>query len=205
MTFQILSASTKKCIGLCTIVSEKTIDSLTESSIESVSVVSNTEASINLASGERVHIKGTVSLAFVSLSESGERKIETIGTLITENTEKSALRFQYVAKASKSERNRGLETEVAHKQGARPNSADDTGKFPDHDHRATGGNNHPTVKPLKLMQYLITLITPPNGIVLDPFMGSGTTGVAAKNLNFNFIGIEMNSDYIAIAEKRINA
>lgn len=64
------------------------------------------------------------------------------------------------------------------------------------------GNNHPTVKPIKLMEYLIKLITPPNGIVLDPFMGSGTTGVAAKNLGFEFIGIEMNEEYCEIAKKR---
>ena len=64
-------------------------------------------------------------------------------------------------------------------------------------------NNHPTVKPIKLMEYLIKLITPPNGIVLDPFMGSGSTGVAAKNLGFNFIGIELNEEYFEIAKKRI--
>lgn len=66
------------------------------------------------------------------------------------------------------------------------------------------GNAHPTVKPLKLMQYLIKLITPPGGTVLDPFMGSGSTGVAAKALGFKFIGIEMNKEYLEIAEKRIS-
>jgi DNA modification methylase len=86
-----------------------------------------------------------------------------------------ASRFFYVAKASKSERNKGLEL-----------------------------NNHPTVKPIKLMQYLITLVTPSNGIVLDPFMGSGSTGVAAKNLNREFIGIELSDEYFDIAEKRID-
>lgn len=65
------------------------------------------------------------------------------------------------------------------------------------------GNGHPTVKPIKLMQYLIKLVTPPNGTVLDPFMGSGSTGVAAKNLGFNFIGCEMNEEYFEIAKKRI--
>lgn len=65
------------------------------------------------------------------------------------------------------------------------------------------GNNHPTVKPIKLMQYLTKLITPPNGIVLDPFMGSGTTGVACKKLNRKFIGIERDKDYFKIAKKRI--
>ncbi len=65
------------------------------------------------------------------------------------------------------------------------------------------GNNHPTVKPIKLMQYLIKLVTPPNGTVLDPFMGSGSTGVAATSLGFAFVGCEMNEDYFKIAEKRI--
>lgn len=66
------------------------------------------------------------------------------------------------------------------------------------------GNGHPTVKPLKLMRYLCRLITPPDGIVLDPFMGSGSTGVAAKQESFHFIGIEREAEYIAIAEKRID-
>ncbi len=66
------------------------------------------------------------------------------------------------------------------------------------------GNNHPTVKPVKLMEYLITLVTPPNGIVLDPFFGSGTTGIAAVNLGFNYIGFEISKEYCIIAEKRIS-
>lgn len=98
-----------------------------------------------------------------------------------------ASRFFYCAKASRSERNTGLEDDSKEKQGARPNS----------------GNNHPTVKPIKLMEYLIKLVTPPNEIVLDPFMGSGSTGVAAKNLGVNFIGIEMNEEYFEIAKKRL--
>jgi len=64
-------------------------------------------------------------------------------------------------------------------------------------------NNHPTVKPIKLMQYLIKLITPEGGVVLDPFMGSGTTGVACKSLGFQFIGCELSQEYLEIAEKRI--
>ena len=67
------------------------------------------------------------------------------------------------------------------------------------------GNVHPTIKPIKLMEYLIRLVTPKGGTTLDPFMGSGSTGVAAKNLGFNFVGIELNPEYTAIAEKRIGA
>ena len=66
-------------------------------------------------------------------------------------------------------------------------------------------NDHPTVKPLDLMQYLCKLTqTPDGGIVLDPFMGSGTTAVACKNIGRNFIGIEINEHYFKIAEQRIN-
>ena len=66
------------------------------------------------------------------------------------------------------------------------------------------GNFHCTLKPLKLMEYLIKMVTPKGGTVLDPFMGSGSTGVACKNLNYNFIGIEKEEEYLKIAECRIN-
>lgn len=64
-------------------------------------------------------------------------------------------------------------------------------------------NTHPTVKPIKLMEYLVTLVTPINGVILDPFTGSGSTLVAAKNLGFNYIGIEKEEEYIAIINKRL--
>jgi hypothetical protein len=66
------------------------------------------------------------------------------------------------------------------------------------------GNIHPTVKPTDLMAYLCRLVTPPGGIVLDPFMGSGTTGKAALSEGFSFIGIERDADYYAICESRFN-
>jgi len=64
-------------------------------------------------------------------------------------------------------------------------------------------NTHPTCKNTKLMEYLITLVTPPGGIVLDPFMGSGSTGVAAIRKGFKFVGIERETEYYDIAKKRI--
>tara|TARA_R110000822_G_scaffold197781_4_gene335814 strand:- start:3873 stop:5003 length:1131 start_codon:yes stop_codon:yes gene_type:complete len=66
------------------------------------------------------------------------------------------------------------------------------------------GNIHPTVKPVDLMRYLCRLVTPPNGVILDPFMGSGTTGIAASVEAFNFIGIEREEEYIEIAKNRIS-
>lgn len=113
-------------------------------------------------------------------------------------------RFLYQAKASKKDRNEGLEG-MPEKELARSCSAQ-----AGNEHEGSGfnkiqitKNHHPTVKSTKLMEYLITLITPPNGVVLDPFMGSGSTGKAAKNLGFKFIGIEKEKEYFEIAEKRI--
>ena len=72
--------------------------------------------------------------------------------------------------------------------------------------KAEKGNNniHPTVKPIKLMKYLCRLITPKGGTVLDPFMGSGSTGIAAKDEGFEFIGIEREKEYFEIAERRVS-
>ena len=67
------------------------------------------------------------------------------------------------------------------------------------------GNGHPTVKPTDLMRYLVRMITPKEGMVLDPFMGSGTTGVAAKSEGFSFLGIEREPEYLEIAKARIHA
>lgn len=115
-----------------------------------------------------------------------------------------ASRFFYVAKASKRERNAGLEgmpvvrkSHMQTKNGEGERSM--TEGFPD----TFQQNHHPTVKPVKLMEYLCRLITPPKGTILDPFMGSGSTGVAAKRLGFEFIGIEMNEEYLEIAKKRM--
>ncbi len=66
------------------------------------------------------------------------------------------------------------------------------------------GNNHPTVKPIALMEYLCRLVTQPNGVILDPFMGSGSTGLAALNEKFRFVGIELDCEYYKIAEDRIS-
>jgi DNA modification methylase len=70
---------------------------------------------------------------------------------------------------------------------------------------ANVGNNHPTVKPIELMKYLIKLITPPGGRVLDPFNGSGSTGCAAVELDYDYTGIELDPAYVAISEQRIAA
>ncbi len=65
-------------------------------------------------------------------------------------------------------------------------------------------NHHPTVKPIKLMEYLVNMITPPNGIVLDPFAGSFTTGVACQNTGRHFIGIELDKEYYNKGKERMD-
>ena len=119
----------------------------------------------------------------------------------------SAARFFYCAKAAKADRDAGCEGLEA-KQGCadyRPND-DGTNGLQSRLHGAStkGGNHHPTVKPTDLMRYLCRLVTPPGGVVLDPFTGSGSTGRGAILEGFRFVGIERESDYLAIARARID-
>ena len=115
---------------------------------------------------------------------------------------KDSARFFYCAKASKADRDAGCEGMDAKKAGAMSGTETRDGKPTNHPMRT---NHHPTVKPTDLMRYLCRLVTPPNGIVLDPFNGSGSTGCAAVLEGFQYIGIEREAEYIAISEKRIEA
>jgi site-specific DNA-methyltransferase (adenine-specific) len=110
-------------------------------------------------------------------------KYDTIGKLSLERSAwnavedyaGSASRYFYHAKASKADRDEGV----------------------------NGLNPHPTVKPTQLMRYLVKLVTPQGGLVLDPFMGSGTTGKACMLEGMRFIGMELSEEYVKIAEARI--
>jgi DNA modification methylase len=73
----------------------------------------------------------------------------------------------------------------------------------DRTERGAVKNGHPTVKPVDLMRWLCRLVTPPGGLILDPFCGSGSTGVAALAEGFRFVGIEQDENYVAIAERRL--
>lgn len=123
------------------------------------------------------------------------------------NDSGSACRYFYCAKASKKDRDEGLEEFETKKVN--------DGRKKDIDNAFQKGttlrhNTHPTVKPTELMQYLVRLVTPDNGIILDPFMGSGSTGKACmyenieRNKNYSFIGIEKEQEYYEIAKARIN-
>ncbi len=118
-----------------------------------------------------------------------------------------ASRFFYVAKASKRDRNEGLEEletatagdMVDRQEGSAGMNSPRAGAG-----RTSGSQNfHPTVKPTTLMRYLVKLVTPPNGTVLDPFTGSGSTGKAAILEGFDFIGIELTEEYLPIIEGRL--
>lgn len=111
----------------------------------------------------------------------------------------SAARFFYCAKASRKDRNEGVGA------GDRPavTTKATMREREDADWPARNGNHHPTVKPTDLMAYLCRLVTPPGGTVLDPFMGSGSTGKAAMREGFRFIGCELSPEYLAIARARI--
>lgn len=107
----------------------------------------------------------------------------------------SAARFFYCAKTSRADRHEGLVNPGPQfKMGTTLRKVETTD---------TKGNNHPTVKPTDLMAYLCRLVTPVGGVVLDPFMGSGSTGKAAMREGFEFIGCEIDEQYAAIARARI--
>jgi site-specific DNA-methyltransferase (adenine-specific) len=122
----------------------------------------------------------------------------------------SAARFFYCAKASKKDRNEGCE-KLDRKISARSCQAQAEAKRGNVVECEGGAfnkarlalNHHPTVKPTELMRYLCRLVTPPGGLILDPFMGSGSTGKAAMLEGFRFIGIEQEAEYLEIAKARI--
>jgi site-specific DNA-methyltransferase (adenine-specific) len=129
------------------------------------------------------------------------------------NDSGSAARFFYCAKASKSERNRGCEGLEEVVSGTKTNErtfSDDFREFGDgvssgHKNLQPQKNNHPTVKPIALMEYLVRLVSKEDATVLDPFAGSGSTLIACKKLGRKYIGIEREEEYVKIAEARLNS
>ena len=117
-----------------------------------------------------------------------------------------AARFFYCAKASKRDRDEGLEGFASARAGVgdeRPSGSSWERRAPEKNPNHPRANIHPTVKPTDLMAYLCRLVTPPGGLVLDPFMGSGSTGKAAMREGFRFIGCELSPEYMEIARARI--
>lgn len=113
-----------------------------------------------------------------------------------------ASRFFYCAKTSRAERNAGLERfEKVPLNWS--NGDQNPGTFQSDGTDRSARNHHPTVKPIALMRWLARLVTPPGGLILDPFLGSGTTGIAAVLEGFRFVGVEREPDYLSIAQARI--
>jgi site-specific DNA-methyltransferase (adenine-specific) len=119
-------------------------------------------------------------------------------------SEGGASRFFYVAKASKRDRNEGLDALEEQRHSDREKDDGVGGDNPRNRTNAAKQNFHPTVKPTDLMRQLVRLVTPPSGVVLDPFTGSGSTGKAAILEGFEFIGCELTQEYLPIIEGRLN-
>lgn len=118
----------------------------------------------------------------------------------------SASRFFYCAKASKADRDSGLddfEKTNSNRLASSEGGGGGWSKNADKNPNLPRANNHPTVKPIALMDWLVKLITPPNGIILDPFNGSGSTGKAAMINDFKYIGLDLSKEYIEISRGRI--
>ena len=136
----------------------------------------------------------------------GQGNYQPQGTIYPNDEGTSAARFFYCPKASKSDRDEGLDKFQEVECGMMD---DDAYQWRDDvpNGRSTKKpirkNFHPTVKPTELMKYLVRLVTQKGGTVLDPFMGSGSTGKACKLLGYDFIGIEIDPEYIEIAKARI--
>lgn len=116
-----------------------------------------------------------------------------------------ASRFYYVAKPSREERELGCHDLTQRQRDDSRKGGNPGGDNPRNRGLQLRGNCHPTVKPVELMRWLVRLVTPPSGIVLDPFTGSGTTGMACAYEQRRFIGIEREAEYVEIARRRIRA
>lgn len=127
-----------------------------------------------------------------------------VGTARADTDQGSAARFFYCAKASNRDRDEGCDKLPPMPAGmASENSGQHITRRDEGYEVAQRANGHPTVKPVALMQWLVRLVTPPRGIVFDPFTGSGSTGKAAMLEGFRFLGAEMTPEYVPIAQARI--
>jgi len=155
----------------------------------------------NAGGGNHRYNKQTTSRWFGS---NEPKKALTIGKEIGIGDSGSAARFFYCAKASKSERNMGCENLEPEKRDLSRKEGNPGGDNPRNRGVKKVTNSHTTVKPLALIKYLCKLtMTPTGGIVLDPFLGSGTTAIACEDLEREWVGIEIEEEYCEIAKARI--
>jgi site-specific DNA-methyltransferase (adenine-specific) len=170
-------------------------DEVTAGLLDEQSGVSVSRAGVNPEFGRKGGIMGVKTLR------------HDIGTPTGHNDSGGASRFFYVAKASRRDRNEGLEELEATSAGEMVNRVEGSAGMDSPRAgagRTSGAKNfHPTVKPTALMRYLIKLVTPEGGVVLDPFTGSGSTGKAALLDGFQFVGVELTEEYLPIIEGRL--
>jgi DNA modification methylase len=215
----ICSSSPQPSTTTCTDGSEATSSISAGSSTDAANGAGSTSPSSDSVSARLATITATASLALPRTSESGEQPTANTTTPTTAPIEsgESSPRFFYTAKASRREREAGLEGMP--QRVATVGNLEAAGRDPLNPGNYVGGeqrrveagltpseprtNHHPTVKPLALMRWLCRLVTPPGGVILDPFTGSGSTGCAAVLEGFRFLGIEQEAEYVAIAERRI--
>ena len=201
MIFPIFNASKPELIGTCTLESEKNINKLMVLNIESVNIAENGECLIRFLNAQMEPIKAIAKNVPSNDWLNGEIKIENIGTNITEKDERKPV-INTIKNTLKSIERKSTQEDVSDTQNLRSRffycakaSSSERGEE----------NRHPTVKPLKLMEYLLKLISPPkDSLILDPFAGSGTTLLAAKNLGISCVGIEKEEAYCEIIRGRLD-
>jgi site-specific DNA-methyltransferase (adenine-specific) len=157
-------------------------------------------------SGHTIAVDSYVKGAFekVETNDLGRFPSNVLGEI------KDYQKYFYCPKVSRNERHAGFDTSLipTNPNGILDNKDENGNQVLAIDSKRLGtekGNNHPTVKPIELMKYLIKLVTPPGGTVLDPFNGSGSTGCAAVELGHEYVGIELDPAYVEIAKRRIEA
>lgn len=153
----------------------------------------------------RQHGTGALNIDSCRLEDGGRHPsnllLDPVSSLSLDEQEgRNVSRFFYCAKATGKEKDAGLSSRESVTVSDGRSVVNDTAYQRGANERK---NPHPTVKPIELMRYLVRLITPPEGTVLDPFMGSGTTGCASVLEGAGFIGIEMDSTYFEVAQQRI--
>jgi site-specific DNA-methyltransferase (adenine-specific) len=159
-----------------------------------------------------VFVQGYENDGFATGSELGRFPANVLGDI-----DEPYQKYFYCPKVSQKERNIGHQSKIVvgntNKNRLSKSQLNDEQDIPNSDppirqfdaqQQNIDANNHPTVKPIELMKYLIKLVTPPNGHILDPFNGSGSTGCAAVELGFDYTGIELDPNYVEIATKRIS-
>lgn len=163
----------------------------------------NSSGVVNFTSSKNdTNVNGRFPANFI---HDGSDEVEKLFPL---ENEESPSRFFYVPKASQEERNFGLEGFVKKQKVFNGQSDKPSKEMKGVEAKFTTkpkANIHPTVKPIELMRYLVKMITPQNGICLDPYLGSGTTAIACEMEKFNYIGIELDEQYVEIAKARVSA